>query len=337
MIDHRRMASRWLISSALALLMLILLVACTKNNPIDVGNPVEFVHNTKTFSLLIPASWRQMQDVAPTESVAVFTDPTQQAEVIAYTGLLDHRLTDDEGFKIASDLTNNLLRHPDEFVVTDRQRRSDGAFVVKVAYSRNQQKYLGETVLSDNDLTLSAVIRDGAESIWPQAADALQPFATSFKVDPTSVQSIYFVPVENTGFGFAGPADWQQQSSATGTSVRSPSGRVKIVAVQQPLSTTLDAPALAQATLRLAKNRMSVGNLVSSEHCQMDERNWFLSTRNTVSLATSIRRIKCSPACCSTCRWSKPTPTNHLSILSTRHLSRASHKRPCAEAVLRVS
>jgi hypothetical protein len=252
-------------SSALALLMLALLVACTKNNPIDVGNPIKFVHSTKTFSLMIPASWQHMQDAAPTEAVAVFTDPTQQAEVIAYSGLLDHRLTDDEGFKIAGDLTNNLLRHPDEFAVTDRQRRSDGAFVVKVAYSRNQQKHLGEAVLSDNDLTLSAVICDGAEAIWPQVYDTVQPFVTSFKADPAYVQSIYFVPVENTGFGFAGPAEWQKQSSAAGTLLRSPDGRVKIVAVQQPLSTTLDTPALAQATLRLAKNMMSVGKLVSSE------------------------------------------------------------------------
>ncbi len=260
MIDHRRLASGWLILSALAFL-----AACSNSTPIDVGNPIEVAHNTKTFSLMMPASWQQVQDKASTESVTVFTDPTRRAELIAYTGLLDHRLTDDEGFKIASDLTNNLLRHPDEYVVTDRQRRSDGAFVVKVAYSRNQQKYLGEAVLFDNDLTLSAVIYDSAESIWPQVHDALQPFVTSFKVDPTYVQGTYFAPVENIGYAFAGPADWQPQNSSIGTLIHSPSGRITIIAVQRPLSTTLDAPALAQATLSLARNMASLGKLVSSE------------------------------------------------------------------------
>ncbi len=258
--DHRRLASRWLILAALALL-----AACANRNSIDFGNPIEVAHRSKTFSLTIPASWQQLQDTAPTESVSVFTDPTQQAELIAYTGLLDHRLTDDEGFQIAGDLINNLLRHPAEFAVTDRQRRSDGAFVLKVAFSRNQQKYLGEAVLFDNDLTLSAVIDDSAAAIWPQVHDALQPFVTSFKVDPTYVQGSYFVPVENTGFAFAGPGDGQQRNSALGTLVRSPNGRLTIIAVQQPLSTTLDAPALAQATLHLARNMASIGNLVSSQ------------------------------------------------------------------------
>jgi hypothetical protein len=179
--------------------------------------------------------------------------------------LLERRLTDDEGFKIANDLVNTLLRGPADFVVTDRQRRGDGTFVLKFAYSRDQQKRLGEAILSDKDLALSAVITDSVDSIWPQVHDAQQPFVTSFKVDPIYVQGTYFVPVENVGFAFAGPADWQQQGGTRGTIMRSRNGNMTILGVQQPLTTTLDTPALAQATIRIAKTMGSSGNLVSSE------------------------------------------------------------------------
>ena len=262
MIDHRHSAGRLLVFCGLALAFL---AACASSNPIDVSNPIAVAHNTKIFYLTIPASWKKVQDKTPTESVMVFTDPTKKAELIAYAGLLERRLTDDEGFKIASDLINSLLQRPSDFVVTDQQRRSDGTFAVKFAYSRDQQKRVGEAILSDKDLALSAVITDSVDSIWQQTHDALQPFVTSFKVDPVYVQGTYFVPVENVGFAFAGPAEWRQQSSTRGTVLHSRNGDMSIVAVQQPLSTTLAAPALAQATISLARTMGSWGNLVSSE------------------------------------------------------------------------
>ncbi len=260
--DRRNLTGRLL---GLCVFALAFLVACASSNPIDVSNPIEVAHSTKIFSLTMPASWQHIQDKTLTESVMVFTDPTQKAELIGYAGLLDRRLTDAEGFQIASDLINSLLKRPADFVVTDQQRRSDGTFAVKFSYSRDQQKRLGEAILSDKDLALSAVIADGVDSTWPQVRDALQPFVTSFKVDPVYVQGTYFVPVENVGFAFAGPADWQKQSGTRGTIMRSRNGNMAILAVQQPLTTTLDTPALAQATVGIARTMGSPGNLVSSQ------------------------------------------------------------------------
>jgi hypothetical protein len=68
------------------------LAACNNQGPIDVSNPIGFKQKSGLFTLQVPKSWTSTQDEVPTESIASFADPTHRAELIGYTGLLDHRL-----------------------------------------------------------------------------------------------------------------------------------------------------------------------------------------------------------------------------------------------------
>ncbi len=254
--------SRW---TWLGWVVIVLLSACAPRSPIDTSNPTGFISSSKVFSLNVPASWKQAQNQVPTEVMAAFSDPTDRAELIAYAGLLDRRLTDAEGFKAITGLIDNLLNHPADLTVTDQQRRPDGTFVVKYAFTRNNEKRLGEAVLSDTNLALSGVISDGPAEFWTDLSAALQPFVTSFRIDPTNVQGVFFVPVDNAGFSFVGPDGWQEQSSVVGSVVRAPSGKLTIMAMQRPLTSTLDTPALQELATHLMLSNGGAQKVVSSE------------------------------------------------------------------------
>jgi hypothetical protein len=93
----------------------------------------------------------------------------------------------------------------------------------------------------------------------------LQPFVKSFQLDPASVQGTYFAPVENMGYSFAGPADWSKLSNPTRSTLRSPSGQLVIIAMQRPLTGTLDSPALLDLATRLMAANGSSGKVTESE------------------------------------------------------------------------
>ncbi|HTP10009.1 MAG TPA: hypothetical protein VMP08_17250 [Anaerolineae bacterium] len=245
--------------------MTVWIAACGPNNPIDTSNPIDFAPNTQIFSMKVPGSWTQVQNEVPTEYMAAFADPTHRAEMIAYVGLLDHRLTDEEGFKAVSGLIGNLLNHPADMTVTDQQRRADGAFDIKVAFTRNNEKRVGEAVIFDNNLALSGVVSEGPEAFWPDLSNALQPFVKSFQINPENVQGAYFAPVENVGFSFAGPADWSQQNNTAGSILHSPSGQLTIMAMQRPLTSTLDSQALQDLAAQLMTANGVPGKVITSE------------------------------------------------------------------------
>jgi hypothetical protein len=249
----------------LGLIIAALLAACAPRNPIDTSNPIGFTSSSQVFSLNVPASWKQAQNQVPTEVMAAFSDPTDRAELVAYAGLLDRRLTDEEGFKAVSGLIDNLLNHPADLTVTDQQRRADGAFVVKYAFTQHNEKRLGEAVFSDMNLALSGVMSDGPAEFWADLSTALQPSVTSFRIDPTNVQGAFFVPVDNAGFSFVGPDGWQEQSSVAGSVVRAPSGKLTIMAMQRPLTSTLDTPALQELATHLMVANGGSQKVVSSE------------------------------------------------------------------------
>jgi hypothetical protein len=252
-------------SILMGFLVAVLLAACGHSNPIDTSNPVSFTPSPQVFSLKVPGSWAQAQSKVPTEVMAAFSDSTHQAELIAYAGLLDRRLTDEEGFKAITGLIDNLLRHPADLTVTDQQRRADGAFVVKVAFTRNNEKQIGEAVVFDTNLALSGVISAGPEAFWPDLSNDLQPFVKSFQIDPEIVQGAYFTPVDNAGYSFVAPADWQQQTNLAGSVVRSPTGQLTIMAMQRPLTTTLDSQALQDLATRLMVANGSPGKVTGTE------------------------------------------------------------------------
>ena len=222
--------------------------------PIDTGNPVSFKHQIGVFELKVPKSWKQTQDKVSTEAIAAFSDPTDRAEIKAYAGLLDHRLADDEGLQITSDLIGTLLNRPADLQITDKQHRADGAFVVNVTFTRNNEKRTGQGIFRDGDLALSGTIVDGPTQGWADLQKALQPYTDSFKVNPEVVQGTYFDALLGVAYAVVMPVGWPQQSTSQGTQVRSLNGKITLYTIEQPISTTLDAAGLTdQAVASLRK------------------------------------------------------------------------------------
>jgi hypothetical protein len=249
----------------LALGLVISLLAGCANNPIDTGNPVAFKHRSGVFELQVPKSWKQIQDQVETESLAAFSDATGRSEIVAYAGLLDHALTDEEGLENVPNLVTNLLNGPPDLVVTDKQRRSDGAFVVSVAFTRNNIKRLGQAVLRDGGLALSGIIVSGPEAEWNTLLTGLQPYIDSFKLQPDFVQGTYFTPIENTHFALVVPAGWVRQPIDGGTRVKSNSGRLTISATQLPLSVPLTADTFNEAATRRLQQQSGSATLTGSQ------------------------------------------------------------------------
>ncbi len=134
---HARRSVRYWITIGVCAVALGVLAACAGSTPIDTGSPTTFKHRTGVFSLQAPGKWQQAQDEVETESIAAFSDPTQRAELMAYAGLVDHHLTDDEGQSTVAGLVKNLLNAPGDLQITGQQRRPDGSFVATLSFTRN--------------------------------------------------------------------------------------------------------------------------------------------------------------------------------------------------------
>lgn len=106
----------------------LLVAACTgpSPKPIDTSALTAFTHHTGVFSLQAPQAWKQLQSDAPTEALAVFSEPGGQAELMAYAGLLDRRLTETEEQQIIAGLIKALLKSAGDLRITDQQQQPDG-------------------------------------------------------------------------------------------------------------------------------------------------------------------------------------------------------------------
>ncbi len=246
-------------------LMLIVLTGCTNTSPIDTTNLTAFRHRTGVFELQAPKSWKQTQDQVETEALAAFSDPTGQSEIIAYTGLLDHELTDEEGLQIVPGLVKNLLNSPSDLVVTAAQRRADGAFVITLTFTRKDVKRAGQAVLKDGGLALSGVIVSGPQDQWATLQTGLQPVFDSFKLNPDYVQGTFFTPIEKSHFALVIPADWERAALQDGTQIRSRNGLVTIVAAQKPVTGTLDAAAFSEAATKAAQAYVGQATVSASQ------------------------------------------------------------------------
>ncbi|MBI5564257.1 MAG: hypothetical protein HY870_05150 [Chloroflexi bacterium] len=244
--------------------MLLVLTGCA-NNPIDTANPTAFRHRSGIFELQVPKSWKSAQDQVETEVLAAFSDPNGQSEIIAYTGLLDHELADEEGLKLVPDLVKNLLNSPSDLAITNAQRRADGAFVVSLTFTRKDVKRAGQAVLKDGGLALSGLIASGPQDQWPTLQTALQPVFDSFKLNADYVQGTFFTPIEKSHFALVVPADWERASIEDGTQVRSRNGLVTIIAAQKPVSDALDAAALSAAATRAAQAYVGQATVSASQ------------------------------------------------------------------------
>lgn len=246
-------------------LMLIALTGCANNTPIDTANPIAFRHRSGVFELQVPKSWQQAQDQVETEALAAFSDPTGRAEIIAYAGLLDHELGNEEGLQLVSELVKTLLNSPGDLGVTDAQRRADGAFVVTLTFTRKDVKRTGQAVLKDGGLALSGFIVSGPQDQWTALQSSLQPMFDSFKLNPDYVQGTFFWPIEKSHFALVVPADWERATIENGIQVRSRNGLVQIVAAQKPLSNTLDAAAFGEAAQKAAQTYTGQATLSASQ------------------------------------------------------------------------
>lgn len=242
--------------------------ACNNPGPIVVDDPILAKHPTGVFTIRVPRSWKLTQDTADTEALGIFTDPTGQVSLLTYVGLLERRLTDEEGFEIVNGLASTLLSQPADAQVTEQRRlQPDGAFEVMFTFTNQDgQKMKGRSIFHDTDLALSGVILTGPEPLWPDLQSALAPFVDSFAVDSSIVHSIYFWPVEDSYYVLVAPIDWAQRRETDHVEVQSRNRQMSIRVVQEELGVPVGAPALAdQAAASLRKNFGVNAKVTSSE------------------------------------------------------------------------
>lgn len=249
-----------------------LIAGCSSPEPIDTDNPVAFRHRIGVFSLQAPESWQQSQGEVETEAIASFADPSARGVMFAYAGLLDHRLSDDEGLEIVGDLAETLLNSPSDYQVVDRQRRGDGAFEVQFSYVRDNQKWLGRATFRDTDLALSGVIATGQEPVWAGLSTALQPFVESFKVDPEAIQGTFFVPLEGTSWAMAVPGDWARRAGGASAQLTSRTGRMSILISGGALERPLDAAGLVDRAADELRQAFGLNAQVSASESLPDGR-----------------------------------------------------------------
>jgi hypothetical protein len=252
---------RWMLIGGL---MLIVLTGCA-NTPIDTGNPVAFKHRTGVFEMQVPKSWKQTQDQVDTEALAAFSDPTGNAEIIGYTGLLDHTFTNDEGLTVVPQLIENLLNAPADLAVTDKQVRADGAFVVSLTFTRNTVKRTGQAIFRQGNLALYGTIASGPQADWSTLSAALQPYVDSFKVSAESVQGTYFEPLQDSHYALVVPVGWEHVPGSIGQQVRSPNGKLLIAASQLVVTDTASGPSLTDQVVRRAAQLLGSVDLQTSE------------------------------------------------------------------------
>jgi hypothetical protein len=255
--------------STLALLVMLVcalgLAACASTNPIDTTNPTSFQHRTSVFSLQVPRAWKAVQDEVGTESVAAFIDPTQRAELQAYAGLLERRLTDEEGQKAISGLITNLLNAPSDLNITAVQRQPDGAFTATLSFTRTNEQQAGLAIFRDSGLTLAGVILSGPQAGWTDFEKAMQPYLDSFTVNQEVVQGALFEELIDQLYALTVPTGWERQSSPKFNKVRSPNGQLQIIAATTPAPDALDTAGLGEAGRRLLQQTLGRGTLSSTE------------------------------------------------------------------------
>ncbi len=249
-----------------------LLAGCSAPNPIDTGNPVDFRPETGVFTIQVPDSWTTGQQNVSTESMALFTDPTGQVNLVAYTGLLERRLTDEDGLSAITGLTQALLAYPSDFEITRQTRSLDGAFETSFAYSREDQKIVGDTIFRDTDLALSGVILFAPEAIWNDAQSAMQPFVDSFDLDAEAVQGTFFVPLVEPNFAMAIPDDWQQQQRNESWRLIARNGRMSMMVLQGAADQPLEATELADTAAVLLRTTFGLRSSVSGSQMLEDGR-----------------------------------------------------------------
>ena len=261
----RKSVLHYLTTIVILAIVLMALAACANASPIDTGNPTTFKHRTGAFSLQAPQSWKRAQDAVETESVAAFSDPTQRAELLAYAGLLDHRLTDGEGNQAVAGLAKNLLNAPSDLKVTDQQRRTDGAFMAALSFTRAGEKRSGVAIFRDEQLALAGVILDGPEAGWADFQKAMQPYLDSFQLNPDVVQGTYFTPLEGDLYALVVPAGWQRQPGRGFTLIHSSTGRLTIIAAEKTLTGTLDTAGLVTTGMELLQQSLGTGKVSGNE------------------------------------------------------------------------
>ena len=249
-----------------SLISAAMLTACNTQQPIDTSNPIGFKQKSGLFSLQAPKSWTNTQDEVATESIAAFADTTHRAELIAYIGLLDHRLGDDEGLKVASDLVGNLLNQPGDLKITTKQRQPDGSFSVTFTFTRANSPRTGQAIFRDTDLALAGTLINGPIEGWTDLQKALQPYVDSFKIDKDFVQGTYFIPIDTIAYSVVVPADWPQQKSSSGneTQVKSQNGLFSIIGASRPMTATLDETGLANQALAVLKETYKLNDTLST-------------------------------------------------------------------------
>jgi hypothetical protein len=260
------------------------LAACTAPNPIDTSNPVEFQHELRVFTIQAPGAWNRAQDKTGTEAVAVFGDPSGQARLIAYVGLLSHRFTEAEGLDTVSKLVQGINGRPADYQVTTQQRQADGAFDVSFTFTRNDQKLAGRATFRDTDLALSGVIVSAPEANWSDLQAALQPYVDSFQVDSSAVKGTYFVPLDGPNYAMAIPPDWPQQKRSNSIRVTSLGGDMSILAVQQDGLDPLDTAGLTDQATKSLRQLFGVQSTASDRQLLEDG-------RLKVTLDAGARRI----------------------------------------------
>jgi hypothetical protein len=248
------------------------LTGCSAPNPIDTSNPVDFRPEAGVFTIQVPDSWAIGQQNITTESMAFFTDPTDQVNLVAYTGLLERRLADEEGLSAVTGLAQALLAYPADFEVTQQARLADGAFEMSFAYSREDQKIVGDTIFRDTDLALSGVILFAPEAMWNDVQSAMQPFVDSFELDAEAVQGTFFVPLVEPAFAMAIPDDWQQQRRDESWRLTARNGRMSMMVLQGAVDQPLDAAALAEAAAGLLRATFGLRLSVSGSRLLEDGR-----------------------------------------------------------------
>jgi len=241
------------VGAVLLLCTAIGLVGCSTPNPIDTSNPVDFRPQAGVFTIQVPDSWAKGQENIATETMAVFTDPTRQVNLIAYTGLLERRLTDEENLTAVNGLAEALLSSPTDFEVTEQKRASDGTFDASFTYSHGEQKMNGSMIFRDTDLALSGVILIAPEAMWNDVQTAMQPYVDSFQLDAEAVQGMFFVPFTEEHFAMAIPDDWQQQRRDESWRLTARNGRMSMIVVQDITEQQLDATGLAEEATSLLR------------------------------------------------------------------------------------
>ncbi len=244
----------------------LLLAACSNPPPVDTSTLTNFTPHTGVFSLQVPQAWKPLQSDSPTEALAIFPDPGGQADLTAYVGLLDRRLTETEGQQIFTGLIQTLLKAPADLRITDQLRGTDGAYTATLSFTQNGEKRSGVAHFRADPLVLSGIIFSGPEANWANWLAAMQPVLDSFKVSPDNVKGTYFTPVEGEAYALAVPIDWENRASGSNfRRILSRNGQMQIVVAQIAETTTLNANELTDRGVKLGQQILGPGTPASTE------------------------------------------------------------------------